>query len=83
MIYSTTLDVLATTFGRGKGIEIIADAGFPAIDFSMFRDLDFAFADNWKENTLLFKNIADSKGVIFNQAHAPFGGGLILSFFVG
>ena len=75
MIYSTTLDVLATNFGREKGIEIIADAGFPAIDFSMFRDLDFAFADDWKETTLKFKNIANSRGVIFNQAHAPFGGG--------
>ena len=74
MIYSTTLDVLATDFGREKGINIIADAGFPAIDFSMFRDLEFAFADDWKENTLKFKSIADSRGVIFNQAHAPFGG---------
>ena len=75
MLYSTTLDVLATNFGREKGIEIIADAGFPCIDFSMFRDLDFAFTDDWKENTLKFKKIADSRGVIFNQAHAPFGGG--------
>lgn len=75
MLYSTTLDVLATNFGREKGIEIIADAGFPCIDFSMFRDLDFAFADDWKENTKRFKDIADSRGVTFNQAHAPFGGG--------
>ena len=44
MIFSTTLDVLAADFGREKGIEIIADAGFPAIDFSMFHDLDFAFS---------------------------------------
>jgi sugar phosphate isomerase/epimerase len=75
MIYSTTLDILATDFGREKGIDIIADAGFPAIDFSLFRDLDFAFASDWKENTKRFKDIADRRGVVFNQSHAPFGGG--------
>lgn len=75
MIYSTTLDVLAIDFGREKGIEIIADAGFPAIDFSMFRDLDFAFSGDWKENAKKYRDIAASRGVIFNQAHAPFGGG--------
>lgn len=75
MIYSTTLDILAINFGREKGIDIIADAGFPAIDFSLFRDLDFAFAPDWKENTKKFKEIADRRGVIFNQSHAPFGGG--------
>ena len=75
MIYSTTLDALAIDFGREKGIDIIADAGFPAIDFSMFRDLDFAFCENWKENAKKYKEIADRRGVIFNQAHAPFGGG--------
>lgn len=75
MIYSTTLDILAINFGREKGIEIIADAGFPAIDLSLFRDLDFAFAPDWKENTKKLKEIADRRGVIFNQSHAPFGGG--------
>ena len=75
MIYSTTLDVLATDFGREKGIEIIADAGFPAIDFSMFRDLDFIFTDDWKDHAKKYKELAASRGVIFNQAHAPFGGG--------
>jgi sugar phosphate isomerase/epimerase len=75
MIYSTTLDTLATNFGREKGIEIIANAGFPAIDFSMFRDLDFAFAPDWKDNAKKFNEIAKRNGVFFNQAHAPFGGG--------
>lgn len=75
MIYSTTLDVLATNFGREKGIDIIADAGFPAIDFSLFRDLDEVLGDNWKEYAKIMKDKADSRGVIFNQSHAPFGGG--------
>ena len=75
MIYSTTLDVLATNFGREKGIDIIADAGFPAIDFSLFRDLDEILGDNWKEYAKIMKDKADSRGVIFNQSHAPFGGG--------
>jgi len=75
MIYSTTLDVLATNFGREKGIKIIADAGFPAIDFSLFRDLDEILADDWKDTAKKYKDIADSCGVVFNQSHAPFGGG--------
>ena len=75
MIFSTTLDILALDFGREKGIEIIANAGFPAIDLSMFRDLDFVFADNWKETAKKYKDLAASFGVHFNQAHAPFGGG--------
>lgn len=76
MLFSTTLDCLADDFGREKGIEIIADAGFPAIDFSMFRNLEFAFADDWKETAKKYRDIANCRGVIFNQAHAPFGGGM-------
>ncbi|MBQ8408676.1 MAG: sugar phosphate isomerase/epimerase [Clostridia bacterium] len=75
MLYSTTLDVLAINYGREKGIDILADAGFPAIDFSMFRDLDEILADDWKETAKKYKAIADSRGVVFNQSHAPFGGG--------
>lgn len=75
MIYSTTLDTLATDFGREKGIEIIAKAGFPAIDMTLFRDISFAFASDWKDTVRKYKEIADRHGVFFNQAHAPFGGG--------
>jgi sugar phosphate isomerase/epimerase len=75
MIYSTTLDTLALDFGREKGIEIIANAGFPAIDLTLFRDISFAFSSDWKDNVKKYKKIAENCGVFFNQAHAPFGGG--------
>ena len=75
MIYSTTLDTLALDFGREKGIEIIANAGFPAIDLTLFRDVSFAFSSDWKDNVKKYKEIAEKNNVFFNQAHAPFGGG--------
>ena len=37
MILSTQTDLLALSFGYEKTIEIIAEAGFDAIDFRFFR----------------------------------------------
>lgn len=75
MLFSTQLEHIAIPAGREKGIEILAKAGFPAIDITIQGDLSYILADDWRETALRYKEIADSYGVVFNQAHAPFGGG--------
>lgn len=76
MIISTQNDVLAASFGMEKANEILADCGYDAIDVSFFGDLyAFIFEDNYKEIALKMKDAMDKRGVTFNQAHAPFGGG--------
>ncbi len=74
MIFSTQTDVASVRFGIEKGCDVIMDAGFKAIDISLY-DGKTAYRDDYKELTKELKSRADARGVIFNQAHAPFGGG--------
>ena len=76
MLYSTntTITIDRPSIGLIKGIEMFIDAGFPALDMSLFK-YAFVMASDYKTTARELKALADSKGVIFNQAHAPFGGG--------
>ena len=76
MILSTQTDLLALSFGYEKTIEIIAEAGFDAIDFSFFPMDDLncpLYNDDAEDYMRKLRALAESKGVTFNQAHAPFG----------
>lgn len=64
----------ARKFGVVEGVKQIIKAGFPAIDMTFYGDYDFALNDNYKETARELKSIAEASGVVFNQAHAPFGG---------
>lgn len=55
-------------------VRIVVEAGFPAVDLTMLK-YDFAMADDYKNNAAKLKEITDSHGAVFNQAHAPCGGG--------
>lgn len=71
MVLSTLTEGLSNRFGDKKTIELIANAGFDAIDYSMFCLSDkncSVSADYLKE----IKATADECGVYFNQTHAPF-----------
>ena len=74
MLFSTDAGALIKAFGPERAVEILIDAGFPAIDLSFCGvPADFYTDEN---TTLLAKRLramADSHGVVFNQAHAPFG----------
>ena len=74
MILSTQTDAAAEVFGIEKAVALIAEAGFDAIDLSMFEGESTAWiyeaGFEKKIETLLI--IADGYGVFFNQAHAPF-----------
>ncbi len=75
MILSTQTDYLAKKFGMEKAIDIIANAGFDAIDLTMFdmKNDDSVFCqDNYKELAVKLKEKAKGRGLFFNQAHAPF-----------
>ena len=76
MIISTQNHILASSFGMMKANDILADAGYDAIDISFFGDLySFIFEDDYIETAKKMKNEMDKRGVSINQAHAPFGGG--------
>ena len=76
MLYSTntTITIDRPSIGLMKGIEMFIDAGFPALDLSLF-NYGFVMENDYKETAKRLKALVDSRGVIFNQAHAPFGGG--------
>ena len=76
MLFSTQNHVMVQTFGQEAGDKYLMDAGYPAIDVSFFGDLySYIFDDDYKERAAKMKATANSRGVVYNQAHAPFGGG--------
>lgn len=75
MLYATSTTKLNHVFGLEHCMEILMDAGFPAIDIDMGSDNGYLFQPDWQETADRLKAMADSRGVVFHQAHAPFGGG--------
>ena len=75
MLYSTSIHNGIAAFGIEDGTKKYIDAGFPALDFGFFGDYSYIDAPDYKERFAALKSYANSRGVIFNQAHAPFGGG--------
>ena len=73
MLFATQTNQAIRAYGFEKGIELLIDAGWQAIDLSLDGDVDYIYADNWKETAEKIRAYAESRGVIFNQAHAPYG----------
>lgn len=72
MILSQTIKC-ASKFGEIKAIEMIAKAGFDAIDYSMtfvMRESHPLGTDEYKKHTDLLCETAKKNSVYFNQAHA-------------
>jgi len=62
-------------FGDNEIIDLIASAGFDAIDFSFFDKRYYneqTDNDEFKCHFLELRKQAEEKGLVFNQAHAPF-----------
>ncbi len=75
MILSSTTALLDRKFGYEKAIEILAKAGFDAIDISLCRmgEEDNPFnGEDYKEFAASLVELAKKNGVYFNQAHAYF-----------
>lgn len=71
----TQTDVSGSRFGDEKTIRWICEAGFDAVDYSMFamkQDDCILNTDDYEKYVLELKKIVESYGKTFNQAHAPF-----------
>ncbi len=75
MLFSATTGGLIGPFDLETTVRIMMDAGFPCIDLSLCPPNDYLFADDWKETADRLLAMTGERGVTFNQAHAPFGGG--------
>ena len=73
MLFSTETYSIMRKLGIEQGIKTLMDAGFPALDMSFFLSLsEFYNEPNPVELAKKLRAEADARGVIFNQAHAPF-----------
>ncbi len=73
MIYSTTTHTIQNILSLEDTVRELARAGFPAIDLSMCGDCSYILSDDYKESAAELRALADELGIVFNQAHAPFG----------
>ena len=71
MKLSTPTGHLHGIFGLEKTIDILAGAGYDAIDFSQSEKFVYE-ADSGKDYYTEIRKYAEDKGVYFNQSHAPF-----------
>ena len=74
MLYSTQCRVLAKKYGYLKAVRMLSDAGFPAIDVSADLLSSDIYTNEYKNLAREMLAIAAEKGVVFNQAHAPYSG---------
>lgn len=76
MILSTQTDILSKRFGDIKAVEMIAQAGFDAVDYSMFplsaADEHPVLSQSYEKYAAELKTKASECSVFFNQTHAPF-----------
>lgn len=72
MHFSSTTDYLSKLYGEEEAIRMLLDAGYTAIDFSMFNIRRAPFTDDYKELAEKILKMTSERGVIFNQAHSPF-----------
>lgn len=76
MLYSTQTLHLSKKYGLEKAVDMLIQSKYPAIDvtFYDFNAITCGY-DSYKDLARAVKTGADSAGVKFIQAHAPFGGG--------
>lgn len=75
MKLSTEFAYATQLFGTEAAIPMLAEAGYDALDFSMYdarREDNPVSHDDYKERMASFKKIAEDSGICFNQTHAPF-----------
>lgn len=75
MLISTQTWKLQEYYGLERAVQMLIEAGWDAIDVSMFKTDEVPFTDDYKEVAARLLEMAKPRGVKFVQAHAPFGGG--------
>lgn len=70
----TQTEVTFKRLGYEKGIAAFRDAGFDALDFSMFDTSDGSMlcAPDYKEQAKALCELAEANGLSFTQSHTPF-----------
>ena len=72
MKLSIHTDRLERRFGALSAIKMIAAAGFEAIDYSMYYTDSAVFSRGGRILASELRRVAESYGLVFSQAHAPF-----------
>lgn len=74
LLSTSTHHILTNGFTEQEMLDVVSDAGFTALDFSFFSP---TYHDESSDKARLpyyheLKKRANDKGIVFNQAHAPF-----------
>lgn len=75
MLLSTQTQALAAAFGDIKAVQILAENGYDAADYSMFgMESSSHYLNNPSSDAHIkeLRYVAGECGIIFNQSHAPF-----------
>lgn len=76
MKLSTQTSRVFAAFGEDAGIKLLADAGYDALDLSLFamsHDDNCRWRqDDWHEHATELRKKCEDAGMYFNQGHAPF-----------
>ncbi len=72
MRISNQTDRLELAVGIEEAVRLNCEAGFEAIDYTMYRADQEIFGAEKRTHLRKMKEIVDSYGVVFNQAHSPF-----------
>lgn len=75
MLFSTQTLIPARVHGIFGAIDILADAGFTALDLTFDSEVAAYLDGDYITAAREIRAYADKRGVKFIQAHAPFGGG--------
>lgn len=78
MLLSTSISAMLRHYECEEIIEMLSEAGFDAIDFSFFQERFFDERTDSEESKAYFfrlRELAETKGMRFNQAHAPMPSG--------
>lgn len=73
MLFAQNTSFLTAKFGVEKTVNMLADAGFPAVDITMTDPCDPPLCKDWRGMAKRLKDIADERGITYIQAHAPVG----------
>ncbi len=73
MLFAQYTGYLSQRVGVEKAVNMLADAGFPAVDIIMKDMPDPPFCSDWRGMAKRLNAIAKERGIKFIQGHAPVG----------
>ena len=64
---------LALKFGYEKAFKMLKEAGFDAVDFSLYWENEgWLMKDDYREKAIAIRKLLDEAGLVCTQSHAPF-----------